>query len=308
MFPSATSWFPRFAAVLALLLLPACGTSSEDLLEDIQLDTTSFKDYWYQGKAEITRFKLKQNRYGEQHEGDAVQIFVTEPFLEREQIKHEYGQGDSYSALKLNFHKNFLTGLYPYSIMTSVFSRVDFEQKDTAKVTFSSQDWCGQVYAQLNHRDGAWQFLSHSYFQAEGDQNMTLPTAWIEDEIWNRIRTAPNDLPVGDKVPMMASMEYYRLRHKNVEVLDAKAELKEYRDRRFASKEVYVYSLTYQKPEPRKLSIYFDKEAPYTIYGWVEQIGEDPETLAVRTHSIMSDYWSKNNPDDIKLRKDLGLK
>ena len=37
-----------------------------------------FQDYWYNHGAEISRYSLKQMRYGEIHDGDAVLVFVTE--------------------------------------------------------------------------------------------------------------------------------------------------------------------------------------------------------------------------------------
>ena len=46
-----------------------------------------FSEYWYAGKAEITSYKLTQNRYGELHQGTAVNIFVTEDFLPEKQVK-----------------------------------------------------------------------------------------------------------------------------------------------------------------------------------------------------------------------------
>ena len=46
-----------------------------------------FKDYWYSGEAELTRYELEQARYGEIHRGDAVLIFVTEDFRTDKQVK-----------------------------------------------------------------------------------------------------------------------------------------------------------------------------------------------------------------------------
>ncbi len=90
---------------------------------------SSFSDYWYQGKAELNRFELKQVRYGEIREGDAVLVFVTEDFLPETQVKYEYKpvSEQPVSALKLNFTRKFLTGVYPYSMMSSVFTPVSGE-------------------------------------------------------------------------------------------------------------------------------------------------------------------------------------
>ena len=52
----------------------------------------AFADYWHQGVAELTRYRLRQARYGEVYDGEAVLIFVTEPFLPDAQVKHEHGE------------------------------------------------------------------------------------------------------------------------------------------------------------------------------------------------------------------------
>ncbi|MDP7238046.1 MAG: hypothetical protein QGI34_15090, partial [Candidatus Latescibacteria bacterium] len=58
------------------------GPSEYTLIDEVQAarPPASFGDYWYQGKAEITSYTLKQARYGEIHDGHVVLIFVTEDF------------------------------------------------------------------------------------------------------------------------------------------------------------------------------------------------------------------------------------
>ena len=46
--------------------------------------------------------------------------------------------------LKLNSVRDFQTGIYHYNVMTSVFARVAAGWP-IAKVSFSSQEWCGHV-------------------------------------------------------------------------------------------------------------------------------------------------------------------
>ncbi len=41
-----------------------------------------FSPHCHDGKAELDGYRLKVSRYGEQREGTAVMIFVTEPFSE----------------------------------------------------------------------------------------------------------------------------------------------------------------------------------------------------------------------------------
>ena len=64
--------------------------------------------------------------------GKAVLIYVTEDFLNKEQVKANRKSKVSQTVLKLNRTKKFNTGIYPYSIMTSLFTRLG-QKKPLAK-------------------------------------------------------------------------------------------------------------------------------------------------------------------------------
>ena len=60
------------------------------------------------------------------------------------------------------------------------------------------------------------------------------------------------------------------------------------------------------------VTITFEKEFPYRIQKWEDThsgiFGKGPlTTLAVRTHTIMTDYWNKHRNIDRKLLEKLGL-
>lgn len=124
--------------------------------------SSEFKSYWFDGTAEISSYALEQSRYGAPREGTAVLIYVTEDFLPDKQVKANQKSESTQTVLKLNRTKNFLTGIYPYSIMTSIFSRLG-QSRPLVKTTTSIQEWCGQAYLQLNRREGL-EVKSHSYF------------------------------------------------------------------------------------------------------------------------------------------------
>ncbi|WP_338039404.1 hypothetical protein [Maribacter litopenaei] len=148
-----------------------------------------FKDYWYSGTAEITSYELEQARYGEIRKGKSVMIYVTEPFLSEKQVKADNSSPNNVPVLKLNATKKYLTGIYPYSIMTSSFYPV-YDNQHALKVSFSAQEWCGHVYAQINNRD-EFQVTSHSYFESEADQSFGLNKTLLENELWNKIKISP---------------------------------------------------------------------------------------------------------------------
>lgn len=268
-------------------------------------DSARFGKYWYQGKAELTRYKLDQARYGEMHSGEAVLIFVTEPFLAEKQVKLEHGDpAKGVTVLKLNFVRKFFTGIYPYSLMTSTFTPVDFARTRTMKVTSQSQEWCGQTFMQLNFRDGRYAGQLRSYFEDEGDRAFDFAAAWLEDELWTRIRLAPETLPVGD-VTVVPGLQYARLWHKEVRPEKARATLG-------AEGAQNVYTLDYAAI-PRKLVIRFEKSFPFQIVSWEETQpgGFDGSPLlttkAVATGSLNLDYWRRHGNADAHYRKELGL-
>lgn len=262
--------------------------------EDRQL-SQEFKDYWYSGEAEITSYQLKQPRYGELRSGEAVLIFVTEDFLPKVQVKANAQNADNIPVLKLNTTKNYVTGIYPYSIMTSSFLPLN-AKNHAIKVTNSTQEWCGQMYTQLNNR-GEYYVESHTYFEGEADQKFTLPRGTVEDEIWALLRIDPKELPQGTK-KIIPSLEYLRLHH---------LELKPYKA--VCTLSNGSYSIEY--PElSRTLTINFEKAFPYAITGWTERFpsgNSEMTATATRIKSLKTPYWKQNAEKFTSLRDSLGL-
>lgn len=268
-----------------------------------------FVAYWNQGKAEITRYALEQARYGELRHGDAVMIFVTEDFLGDRQVKLESdpARKSVVPVLKMNLVKKFVTGIYPYSMMTSVFTPVAIgAEPATLKVATSIQEWCGQTWTQLNLRDGSYRLQERSYFEAEGDRDETLGGAMLEDELWTRIRLAPATLPVG-RISLIPGTMAARLRHRASAVEEADATLEALGDT------LRRYTVRYREGG-RSLAIDFRAAFPHRITGWSESyldgFGASARMLttrAVSTNSLMIDYWKHNHSQDTALRRALGL-
>ena len=261
--------------------------------------TEEFKSYWYAGEAEITSYKLEQARYGEIRDGEAVLVFVTEDFLPDIQVKADNYSRSNTPVLKLNATKKFNTGIYPYSIMQSTFYPVA-NNAHAIKVSASIQEWCGQVYTQLNNR-AQFEVMSHSYFQGEADQNFKIEKTWTENELWTKLRIDPSSLPTGE-INIVPSLEFTRLRHKTIKAYTAYANLNS-----------GVYTITYPDLS-RTLKISFTPNFPYEITGWEETtksgFGASAKTLttkATKLESIKSAYWGKNSNADEGLRKILKL-
>ena len=303
--------------ILTLVVLVSCSENKKDKATDIALNegvkeavsleknelSKDFKAYWYAGKAEITSYKLEQARYGEMREGNAVLIYVTEPFLNDKQVKADGNNPDNIPVLKLNSTKNYLTGIYPYSIMNSSFYPVH-DNQHALKLTFSSQEWCGQVYTQLNNR-AKFEVASHSYFESEADQELQLDKAVLENEIWNKIRINPENLPQGN-FNMIPSLEFSRLTHKELKSYRATASLTN-------NGKQQTYEVNYPELK-RTLKINFSTQFPYTIESWSDSFtsgyGANAKTLTstgTKIKTLNTPYWRQNGNKDLYLRDSLGI-
>ena len=302
----------NFLISFLLISLIGCGsTNSQEI--DIE-KPTNFNNYWYAGKAEITSFELQQARYGEIHSGEAVLVFVTEPFSRSKQVKlDDWGDqsDDNVSVMKLNMTKKFLTGIYPYSMMMSTFTPVSYDQyPNPFKITTSSQEWCGHTFMQLNLQKDEYKLKGFSYFESEGDTEVSISNVVTEDELWTRIRLNPESLPTGN-VKLIPATFHLRLKHGANEPKEANVALEPLQRSEFSSKEHLVYKIEY---EDRSLDIYFEPRFPYTILGWEESFmsgfGKTQKltTIAKRINTIKSAYWGKNRNKDRAIREKLGLR
>src|SRR5438105_143676 len=95
--------------ILALLIALACA---QPAYAESAIET------WSDGRAELDGYRLTQPRYGELRKGTAVLIFVKEDFSETARVKADPGRHppeDVFPVLKLNFVKDFQTGVYDYN-------------------------------------------------------------------------------------------------------------------------------------------------------------------------------------------------
>ncbi|TGE18660.1 hypothetical protein [Hymenobacter elongatus] len=303
--------------LLPLLLLNCSSSPSETAsLPSSFVPTPEFSTYWQQGKAELSSYTLEQARYGEIHQGEAVLVFVTEDVSRSKQVKLDNPSAapqDAVPVLKLNLNKKFNTGIYPYSILTSVFTPLD-GRLNTLKVTSSVQEWCGHAFTQLNLRPKSYALSQKSYFESEGDVEAKLALAPLEDGLWNRIRLDPATLPLGAQ-QLIPSTVYCRLAHQPLRPEAATLTLTDAPAGKFGPAPASAYTIAYPAPVDRTLVIYFTKAFPYSILGWEETYADRAgaaqavrlTTRGTRRKTILLDYWRTHHNADLHWRDSLGL-
>ncbi len=299
-----------FLLLPSLIFLHSCKSS-------ITPPTQQFNEQWNAGKAELTSYSLQQARYGEIRSGEAVLIFVTEDFSKDKLVKLDEPDKtkDKVRVLKMNMTKKFVTGIYPYSMMLSVFTPVSKNGNErTIKADCSSQEWCGHTFSQLKLNGSNYNWQLHSYFEKEGEQDEKIDATLLEDELWNRIRINPSTLPQG-KMQLIPGLLWQRLSHTQINKEEAVLSLTNADTFFIKDPSVQLYTIYYPTPQ-RTLQIYFQSNFPHQILGWQESypdgFGSNKKMLttkAVRKKTIWLDYWKHNAlsdstyPDSLQLMR-----
>jgi hypothetical protein len=307
----------RAAALAGMMALACCSCA---LAADSPAPTfdDTFWQRWGDGNAELAGYDLVQPRYGQKREGVAVTVFVTETFSNSLRVKSDPGkhpESDEFPVMKLNLVEDFPTGIYDYNLMTSTFVALKAVNGRPAgsptKISFSSQEWCGNVYAQALFDATAVRHESHSYFDGEADRQESLayPEGGTAEDallLWARGFTAPLLKPGESRsVDMMKSLKTARLLHQPVTWQKAKL------TRGAQAQKVKVPAGTFDV-EVRSVAIeggrtwtfYVELAEPRRVVKWEASDGEEAQLLA----SDRMKYWQMNGKGFESSLAKLGLK
>jgi hypothetical protein len=291
----------RLQPLLLAFALAAAPVSAQD-----------FWKHWGDGRAEMNGYALTQPRYGAPRAGTAVYVFVTEDFSDSLRVKADPGKhppADVYPVMKLNAVRSFPTGIYDYDVMTSTFLRVAAGWP-LAKVSFSSQEWCGHVWHQLVPRSGKLSGLFHSYFdgEADGTDALDMPVGGIAEDAlpvlvrgWNGALVEPGQ---SRTVPFLPSLLSSRLLHRPLAWTKATIRRAAATTRvkvPAGSFEVTVYDVAVE--DGRRLSFAVESAPPFRL---VRQTGSDGEELRLQGSTRLA-YWQLNKPGDERHLKEMGL-
>lgn len=258
--------------------------------------------YWRQGKAEITSYRLTKSEDGKMDTGSVVLIFNIA------YISKKYGNplskpkkhpGDAMEVLKCNMITEF-SGINEFDMMSSTYNPLAYGQyPHCIKLTASSQDWSDQTFLQMQWKD--YRYETHLYPppEAKDDKEIILINTWLEDEIWNKIRLTPHQLPLGETEMVPATL-YTQLSNTLLKVHKAEASIKELENS-------FEYSISYPELK-RTISIGFEKGFPYKILSWKETIDNKETITATALKTIQSDYWNLTNNEDKSIRDSLHIR
>jgi hypothetical protein len=304
---------PRAATALALLAtLVAAPAAGEP----------GFEEVWRDGRAELAGYRYTVTRYGAPREGQAVAIFVTEPFSDRDRVKVDdpsRNPRDTFEALKLNLVRDFQTGIYDYNTMTSVFVRAsDFVP---AKISFSSADWCGHVYEEVRFDRDALRHSLRSYFEGETvDQTLPPERGGVTEDalpiLLRGLRGPYLGPDVKRVVPFLPSAFTRRVTHRSLAWSTATIE------RSGAVEKVRVPAGSFEairyvvRPrDGREGTFWIEAAAPHRLLRWTwtgapvgSRMAADGSEIAELTGSGRLPYWELNANGDEAILAKLGLR
>ncbi len=306
---------------LLALLLAGCGPSTlaENKAKSPQRSAygPEFWDHWGDGFAEISTYQLQIPRYGLLRSGESVLIFVSETFSEKQRVKADPGRNprnDEFPVMKLNWQKNFQTGIYDYSEMLSSFLGLapiaGRPEGALAKASFSRQEWCGHLFAQALFDAGKIRVSGTSYFDGDADLAQTLqPTQDFLSEdglvFWARGMAAPYLKPGETRdVAYLTSLKSARDAHRPMAWsrinLTRNATLQRLE---VAAGEFEVETFSAQLGNGNTFLFFVEKEMPRRIVRWKFSSGETADLIA----SDRMKYWELNGPDGEEALRSLGL-
>ncbi|MCA9523081.1 MAG: hypothetical protein KC609_19030 [Myxococcales bacterium] len=308
----------RLATLVSMLLVlvsPSIGVAETTLTPKLPALRfsgnvgASFWSSWGDGKAELSGYSIKTPRYGSIRKGHSVLIYVTEDLDQRTRIKDDRRSTPSsqkVAVLKLNHTLKFLAGIYPYSVMTSVFTPirplVGRERFAPIKISFSAQEWCGHVYG-IWHADTSELVQTLlSYFSSEGEHRHRTPIAagtLYEDALLIQLRELDGAFNGGKNWTgkLVRTAWSFRRAHHPVQAISATIT----RDATsYRGKNVTRFRLTagsYQR------TFLVERENPHRILYWKTSEGEE----AVLQKTARLPYWRLNHLGQESFRRQLGL-
>ncbi|MDX1582222.1 MAG: hypothetical protein R3338_01355 [Thermoanaerobaculia bacterium] len=274
-----------------------------------------FWAHWGDGKAELSGYDLKMPRYGEVRDGTAALIFVTEPFTVEPRVKADGPNartGTVFQVMKLNLIRDFPTGIYDYNTMSSVFVGLEpfagLPAGSPAKVTFSSQEWCGQVWEQATYHPETIDVVSHSYFGGEADQAFTIERGgdlWTEDQLfhWARGFALPDPERESAEVRMLPTLLEARLSHDPLEPRRVRLRRSVGHERIEVPAGTFETTIHEAESTERTWRFWVETDHPHRIVQWRVSTGERGRLRG----SERLPYWEMNKSKYEEALSEIGL-
>jgi len=292
-------------ALSLAMLVTSCGADAARPSWPARPQTTASHAFWAgwgDGLAEVSSYRGTVMRYGAARPAEWVLIYVTEPLDRRTWIKDDdVPAAHRVQTLKLNSVLRFQTGIYPYTVMTSVFSPVDGYFGDRfapAKITLGAQEWCGHVWAGVWPSSGQFTSRVMSYFAGEGDREARVAVpegALYEDALPIQLRELDGPFASGGdwRGQLVPGLWRTRRDHTELQPVEATITRRTEGDRVLFTLRAGDHERVYE----------VEASAAHRLLGWHSSDG-DALTL-VETARLP--YWDLHDPGEERARSSVGL-
>ena len=284
-------------------------------LPDTPMATASseFWEHWGDGRAELAGYHLQVRQYGELRDGELVTVYVTEPHDRNTWIKDDHvEEPDRVEVLKLLATRTFDTGIYPYTVLSGVFSPVDRwrdEPFQPVRLELDAQEWCGSESHRLWAGPERFRSLRLSYFDDPGESLDEVPVeegALYEDALLVQLREPDGPFAEGEdwSGPLVPDLWRLRAELRPPEPVEASVVRSEtVHDGTPATR----FTLRAGPDDRYQRTFLVEREAPRRILEWTTRVDGEVVERAQLSGSTRLAYWELNRPGDEAHREALGL-
>lgn len=291
----------RIMYLLILIFMGCFNTSHNTIIYTREITNLNlFQFLNWEGKAEIAQYKGKVKRYNQFRDAHLSLITVFEPFDYNKKVKSDHS---NYYVIKQNQVLSYQTGVYPYRQMNSLFwnpSNLFLVQS-----IMTSQEWCGQSFKHLFHKDNNFNLKFHTYWEdgVEGEFTYKIPDTiyFFYDELPFVLRFFTMDFEKKE-IQLFPLLMSSRINQTSWDI-DEKIEnpafkkaiiIKKNANIKYKNKmvEVIIYTIEFDN---KKDIFYFDKNHPYRILiKWERNDGGFFELDSIS----YAKYWELNRLGD----------
>ncbi len=250
--------------------------------------------YWFDGKAEVNFYRTTLVKYGIPRQADpTVHILVAEKHRPELLVKaSDWKRPGLVDMLKFNAVVSVRTGIYAYRQMMSVFFQM--ENARTAKMTFTSHEWCGNAFKSLVNFGGKQRYYFDTYWDGQGHGEYSVHF--------------PEDLVLYDALPVQLRMLLFRPGEKvtlallpgqfsskadKPVVVIAQAEVGEKATVEVPAGRFEAFPVRLELPKGEDY-FWFEAQFPHRMLSWKTHDGNLFELLK----SEKLAYWQLNRPGD----------
>lgn len=250
----------------------------------------AFRQQWDDGASEISFYETQRVRGGTMRRGTATSILKRANYSEDERVPIESAKGapsDLFPVMQLSWIEPYTKGQEKCEEMTTsalALAPVDGRVAGAeTKVDFSLQSWEGQLFHQLLFDATGVRSHQYSYFESEGDEQITLPypgdgiagdALWF----WARHMAAPALRPGQQRrVMLLPSLRDARSQHRALSW--RRATLTHVQDAKlFAGKQAEVFNVHTEDGFTETFDV--EPDIPFRVLHWENSLGERADYIS----------------------------